>query len=94
MSGAEIERLIAHGITEDELRKAINYSVGAHEIQLQTRLGRVLAYARAVYAGTGVSSVDDYSRDIRNVGLDFVQSVAARYLRPATAKIAILRGQQ
>ena len=89
---AEIERLIADGITEDELQKAINYSVGAREIQLQTRLGRILAYARAVYAGTGVSSVDDYSREIQNVGLEFVQSVAARYLRPATAKIAILRG--
>ena len=89
---AEIKRLIADGITEDELQKGINYSVGAHEIQLQTRLGRVLAYARSVYAGTGVSAVDDFSGNIQLVGLDFVQSVAARYLSPSTAKIAILRG--
>ncbi len=89
---AEIKRLIADGITEDELQKGINYSVGAHEIQLQTRLGRVLTYARSVYAGTGVSAVDEFSGNIQLVGLEFIQSVAARYLSPDTAKIAILRG--
>ena len=90
----EISRLIEDGLTEEELAKSIEYSIGVHEIQLQTRLGRVLAYARAVSSGTGVESVLEYSTAIRNVTLSSVQAVAAKYLSPSTAKIAILRGKQ
>jgi zinc protease len=90
----EITTLIDHGLTEEELQKSIEYSIGLHEIRLQTRLGRVLAFARALNSGNGVQSVLDYSASIRNVTLREVQSVAARYLSLSSAKIAILRGKQ
>ncbi len=89
----EITTLIDEGLTEEELQKSIEYSIGIHQIQLQTRLGRVLAFARAISSGAGAQSVLNFSDSIRNVSLNYVQSVAAKYLSPSTAKIAILRGR-
>src|SRR5207248_1765391 len=47
----EIERLRKDGVTADEMRKSIAYSIGEFEIGMQTRLGSVLEYARMIYGG-------------------------------------------
>jgi zinc protease len=46
----EMDRLRKDGVTPDEVKKAVTYSLGEHEISLQTRLGTVLKYARAPLA--------------------------------------------
>ncbi len=90
----EIIRLVEAGITDEELDRAISYSVGAHEIRLQTRRGRALALARAVIAGNGIESVSGFTEAIRQVTLAQVRAIAVKYLSPSFAKIVILRGQE
>ncbi len=89
----EMTRLVEEGITDEELERAINYSVGIHETRLQTRRGRTLALAREIIAGEGMTGVTDFSEAIREVTRDQVRSVAIRYLSPSLAKIVVLRGQ-
>jgi zinc protease len=91
---AEIVRLVEVGITDEELERAISYSIGAHEISLQTRRGRALAFARAVISGDGMSAVTGFSEAIRQVTRDQVRAMAVKYLSPSLAKIVILRGQE
>ena len=57
----ELERLRKEGVTADEVNKAIAYSLGEHEIRLQSRLGLVLEHARSIYAGTGEDSRSNLS---------------------------------
>ena len=90
---AEMTRLFEEGITDEELERAISYSIGAHQISLQTRRGRTLAFARAVIAGDGMSAVTGFSEAIRQVTPAQVRAIAVKYLSPAFAKIVILRGQ-
>jgi zinc protease len=90
----EMGRLRKDGVTADEVKKSIAYSIGENEIGLQTRLGMVLEYARAVYSGEGVQSVMSYSRLIRNVTADDVKRAAQSYLDPKALRVAIVRGKK
>jgi zinc protease len=91
---AEIDRLRKTGVTPDEVKKSIAYTIGEHEIAQQTRLGLVLEYARAVYGGEGVASVANYSRQVRSVTADEVKRAAERYLDPKLLHVAIVRGKK
>jgi zinc protease len=64
---SEIDRLRKGGVTAEELSKSIAYTIGEHEMGLQTRTGLVLEYARALFGGETVVSVGDYGRLVRNV---------------------------
>jgi zinc protease len=90
---SEIDRLRKGGITADELRKSIAYTISEHEIALQSRLGRVLEYARAVFSGEGVSAVGNYGRFVRNVTAEQVKRAAETYLDPRLLRVAIVRGK-
>jgi hypothetical protein len=74
------------------VEKSIAYSIGAHEIALQTRVGQVLEYARAVYSGAGVQVVQNYSTLMKKVTPEQVKSIAGAYLDPAGLRVAIVRG--
>jgi zinc protease len=88
----EFERLRKDGVSDDEVKKGIAYSVGEHEIALQTRYGLVLEYARSIYAGTGVSGVVNYSDLIRKVTPAQLKAIADVYLDPRLLRVAIVRG--
>jgi zinc protease len=90
----EIDRLRKGGVTADELKKSIAYTVGEHELGMQTRLGLVLEYARAVYSGEGVSTVGNYGRFVRNVTADQVKKAAETYLDSKLLRVAIVRGKK
>src|SRR5262245_9988953 len=90
----EIDRLRKDGITADELKKSIAYSIGEHEIGLQTHLRLVLEYARAVYSGEGVQGVGNYGRLVRNVTADQVKKAAETYLDPKQLRIGVVRGKK
>jgi len=91
---AEIDRLRKDGVTADEVKKSIAYSIGEHEIGLQTHVGLVLEYARAVYSGEGVQGVSDFSRFVRNVSADQVKKAADTYLDPKLLRIGVVRGKK
>jgi zinc protease len=88
----EIERLRTQGVTAEEVAKSIAYSVGVHEMRLQTRYGLVLEYARAIYSGLGVQGVSSYSDAVRRVTAEQVRKIAAQYLNPEGLRQAVVRG--
>ena len=88
----EIDKLRKDGATADEVKKAIAYSIGEHEIGLQTRSSIVLEYAAAVYSGEGVQGVANYARSVRAVTADQVKKAAETYLNPQALSVAIVRG--
>jgi zinc protease len=91
---AEIDRLRKDGVTSDEVKKSIAYSIGEHEIGLQTHVSLVLEYARAVYSGQGVQGVSDFSRFVRDVSADQVKKAADTYLDPKLLRIGVVRGKK
>ena len=88
----EFERLRKEGVTEDEVKKAVAYSVGDHEIGLQTRLGTVLEYARSIYSGSGVQDVQNYGSFIRKVTPEQIKTAAGVFLDPQLLRVAVVRG--
>ena len=90
----EIDRLRKDGVTADELKKSIAYSVGEAEIGLQTHLSLVLEYARSVYSGEGVQDVSNFARLVRNVTADQVKKAADTYLDPKLLRIGVVRGKK
>ncbi|HET9132399.1 MAG TPA: pitrilysin family protein, partial [Terriglobia bacterium] len=90
----EIERIRKDGVTDAEVKKAIAYSVGNHEMGMQNHDSMVLEYARAVYSGAGVPSVAQYSEQIRKVTPRMVQDVVRKYLDPTMLRIAVVRGEK
>jgi zinc protease len=91
---AEIDRLRKDGVTSDEVKKSIAYSIGEYEIGLQTHVSLVLEYARAVYSGQGVQGVSDFSRFVRDVSADQVKKAADTYLDPKLLRIGVVRGKK
>jgi zinc protease len=89
----EMERLRKDGVTSDELKKSIAYTIGEHEIGLQTHLSLVLEYARTVFGGEGVQSVGNYSRFVRNVTAEQIKKAAETYLDPKLLRVAMVRGK-
>ena len=88
----EFDRLRKEGITEEEVKKSVAYSIGEHQIGLQTRVGTVLEYARAIYAGSGVQDVQTYDALIRKVTTEQVRVASRVFLDPANLRVAVVRG--
>jgi zinc protease len=91
---SEIDRLRKNGVTSDELKKSIAYSIGEHEIGMQTHRGLVLEYARSVYSGEGVQGVGNFGRLVGNVTADQVKKAAETYLDSKLLRIGIVRGKK
>jgi len=90
----EIERIRKDGVTAEEVKKAIAYSVGNREMGMQTHDSILLEYARSVYSGAGVASVAVYSDQIRKVTPQMVEDVVRKYLDPAQLRVAVVRGEK
>ena len=90
----EIERIRKDGVTPEEVKKAIAYSIGSYEMGMQTHNSMVLEYARAVYSGAGVPSVAGYSDQVRRVTPQLVQAVVRKYLDPSLLRVAVVRGEK
>jgi zinc protease len=89
---SEFDRLRKEGVTEEEVKKAVAYSIGEHAIALQTRVGTVLEYARSIYTGSGVQDVQTYEASIRKVTTEQVRIASRAFLDPANLRIAVVRG--
>jgi len=89
----EVDRLRKEGVTRDEVDKAVAYAIGIHEISMQTRVGQVLEYARALYSGAGLPSVQNYSKLMKAVTADQVKTIASTYLDPQALRTVVVRGK-
>jgi len=93
MLDAEHARLRRDGVSAEELRRAMESTIGARDASLQTRNSRVLEYARAIYSGAGVQSVSQYEASVRRVTAPQIKGIAERLMDPALLRIGIVRGK-
>ena len=91
---AEYEKLRKDGVTAEELRKAVEFAIGDHDIALQTRDAQVLEYARAVYSGAGAQSVARYSAAVQAVTGEELKKAFQQYLDPANLRVGVVRGKK
>lgn len=78
---AEFERILADGITEDELRRAKRYVIGAHEIGLQRGSARAATMALNEAYGLGYAHYADFADRIDAVTGPMVVDVARDVIR-------------
>ena len=90
----EYEKVRKDGVTAEELAKAKEFAIGAHDSALQTRDAQVLEYARAVYSGAGVQSVSRYSAAIQAVTGEELKKAIQQYLDPASLRVGVVRGEK
>jgi zinc protease len=91
---AEYEKLRKDGVTAEELKKAVEFAIGDHDIALQTRGAQVLEYARAVYSGAGVQSVARYRAAVQAVTAEDLKTTIQQYLDPANLRLGVVRGRK
>jgi zinc protease len=90
---SEYLRLYKEGFGREELTKAINSAIGAHEIALQTRQSRVLELARGNYGGTGIQQLGRHSELLRAVTPEDIRAILQEYFDPSTRHMGIVRGR-
>src|SRR5439155_7381121 len=88
----EFERLRKEGVRADEVKKAIAYSVGEHEIRLQSRVGLVLEYARSIYAGEGSGGGENYAAEVRIVKAGMGKTEDGNELDREVKRFTIIQG--
>ncbi|RMH41381.1 MAG: insulinase family protein [Deltaproteobacteria bacterium] len=88
---SELRRIVHDKVSDDELRRAQRYLVGAHEIALQRRSAIASAMAFHEVYGLGVDEYARYAAAIDAVTPEDVQRVAATYLDWDAAVVATVR---
>lgn len=89
----EFEKLTQEPITEEELERAIRYSVGTHQIGMETYRAQLLEYAHDFLLGKGLNEVEDFPRRIESVSREDVLRVAQKYFLPDRYAMGIVRGR-
>ncbi len=87
----ELAKVVADGITADELERAKSYLIGSHQIAMQRRsaIANAIAYHEAY--GLGWTSWAGYDDAIKAVALGDVAAAAKAYLVPDRAITATVR---
>ena len=88
---AEIDRVLADGVTDDEVARAVTYLVGAHEVSLQRRSAVATALAFHEAYGLGWAEWSRYPDRMRAVTAKDVARVAKTYLSWDLAVTATVR---
>ncbi len=82
LARAEVERVHAEGVTEEELRDAKRYLTGSFPLSLDSNREIASFIARSWFLGLGLDAAEKHLKEVEAVTLDDVRRVSARYLRP------------
>ncbi len=89
----ELDKLTQEQITEEELERAIRYTVGVHQIGLETYRAQMLEYAHNFLLGTGLDEVENFPQRIESVSREDILSASQKYFAPDRYAIGIVRGR-
>ncbi|MBL9175054.1 MAG: insulinase family protein [Verrucomicrobiales bacterium] len=89
---AQAERLRSEGLSAEELERAKAKVIGQRKIARQDLGQLAMASALDELYGLGFDYGDQDDERFTAVGLDDIRRVAAGYLRPETASVAVIRG--
>lgn len=87
----ELDRLVADGVTDDEVARVVTYLTGAHDVALQRRSAVATALAFHEAYGLGWAEWSRYPERIAQVTAADVTRVARQYLRDDLAITATVR---
>ena len=87
----EVDRVVADGVTDAEVQRAVTYLVGAHEVALQRRSAVATALAFHEAYGLGWQEWSRYPERMARVSAADVNRIARRYLRWDVAVTAAVR---
>jgi zinc protease len=88
---AELDRLLDGGVSAEELERARNYVIGAHEVAMQRRAAVATAMAFHEAYGLGWQSWREYADRVAAVGLPELTAAVRTYLRWDRAVTATVR---
>ncbi len=91
----QFKRLCDDTLTEEELRRARNYSSGMWKMRLQRRSQQVFEFARMKMAGLSVEEIQEYSSQFEFVDAARIRDVARKYfdLNTFTVGGTLARGE-
>jgi zinc protease len=89
----EFEKLITEPVAEQELRRAREYSIGTHEISLETYRAQMTRLAHYELLGPGAEAVAEVPARIRAVTREGILEAARKYFNPDAYAAGIVRGQ-
>lgn len=87
----QLQAVIDHSVTDEELQRAKRYLIGTHEISLQRRSAVASALAFHEAYGLGYEQVERYADSMRAVTAADVQRVATSYLDWSLAVTATVK---
>ena len=89
---AEIARLVANPLPDEDIERARRYLIGSRRIRLQTHAARLGELAGALLLGRGIEEIRDYEARIRAIGPERIRQAAATWLDPGRVAEGIVRG--
>ena len=78
-------------ITEKEFENAIKYTIGKHQISLETNAALRNQYAQNVLTGRGLNYIKLFPDLIRATTLNQVKSAAAKFAKPDKIALGVVR---
>ena len=86
----EIEKIVAGGITAEELRAGQNFWAGSYAIRLQSPAEIADDLLRAEYLGLGEAWVRDYRKNVLAATLEDVNAALRRHLDPSKLAVVVV----
>jgi zinc protease len=90
---AELQRISADGVREEDIERAKSYIAGTTRIRLQTNSAIASEIAGNYLLGLGTDFTDRFLEKIEAATLEDVKNVARRYLNRENYVVATLRGK-
>lgn len=90
---SEFEKLITEPISESELQQTIKYTVGTHQIGLETNRAQMFRFAHAELLGKGLQEVEAFPEKIAKVTREDIFNAAQKYFDLECYAEGIVRGK-
>jgi zinc protease len=89
---AEFAKLREHGVSDDEIARAKEYTIGAHAISQELSATLLSEMLDAWMFGAGLEEILEYDTRVRAVTADQMRELAERYFDPQRRVEGIVRG--
>ncbi|MFQ5752561.1 MAG: hypothetical protein ACE5HI_11245, partial [bacterium] len=90
----EFNRLIKSPISEEELKRAIQYTVGTHQIGLETYRAQMFQYALNENLGKGVEEIQLFPEKIEKVTIEDIISATQKYFDLSRYALGMVQGKR
>jgi len=90
----EFDRLTRAPLSAEELRQAVQYTVGAHQIGLEANRAKLFHYAHWHLLGRSLEEAEEFDRRVPKVTAEEIQQAAKKYFDPERYALGVVRGRR